>query len=396
MTDLVALLDRPSSESMGALPIVSVSGGSGLAVHGLATSAKQQIADDDLRELLASHQAIGFHPPVPVDFGSEVSNAVAMWIGREFEAKAINLGVPAPPLPSEQVVRVPDGQAAVANSAEVYARLEAWLERAFRAVVGVNSNQALARLMAQVLPDHEFTQAALWHSAVSERERSQEIDWFMRLRRDLGKRTSRSHLEHHFKTLCRQPPWTSVKGVVLVSGLAGTRHSEAAEQLTKTIRAHVHDSSMVSFGRFLRDRWQDLHGSAPTKPDLQKFGQQQVDAGPFLFARQVLAQTHAYPELLVVDGVRHGVIKEAIEFIVNKPTLDLGVYTPEALVVKHLTTQVGAAWVSGVRAAQTEDEAKKLLEQVSQRIRYTDSDSENQSEVKRVSDLALEKFAAAG
>jgi hypothetical protein len=395
MTDVVALLDRPSSESMGAVPLVSGGTGGVFAVRGLANSPEQSIADDDLQELVASHQAIGFHPPVSIDLASVVSNPVAMWIGREFEENASNLGVPAPPLPSDQVVKVPDGRAALANSGEVYARLEAWLERAFRTVVE-DSNEPLARLMAQVLPDHQFTQAALWCSARSDKRRTQELDWFLRLRRDAGKPAVKRDLEGHFKTLCRHPPWMTVKGVVLVSGLTGTRHSEAAEQLTKIIRAKVHDSSMVSFGRFLRDRWQELHGHAPTKPDLQKFGQEQVDAGPFLFASRVLAQTRTYPELLVVDGVRHAVIKEAIEFILNKPTIDLGVYAPEALVVKHLTDQVGAASVPGVRAAQTEDEAKKLLEQVSQRIRYTDSDAENQSEVRRFSHWALEKIAAAG
>ena len=380
---------------MGAVPIVSGGTGPALAVHGLANLPEQSIMDDDLKELVASHQAIAFHPPVSVGLASVDSNPVAMWIGREFEAKASDLGVPPPPLPSDQVVEVPDGRAALANSGEVYARLEAWVERAFRAVVE-DSNEPLARLMAQVLPDHEFTQAALWCSARSGKRRTQELDWFLRLRRDAGKSAIKRDLEGHFKILCGHPPWTTVKGVVLVSGLTGTRHSEAAEQLTKTIRAQVHDSSMVSFGRFLRDRWQEMHGQPPTKQDLQKFGQDQVDAGPFLFARRVLAQTRTYPELLVVDGVRHGVIKEAIEFIVNKPTLDLGVDAPEALVVKHLTAQVGAGSVPGVRAAQTEDEAKKLLEQVSQRINYTDSDSENQSEVKRVSHWAVEQIAATG
>jgi hypothetical protein len=153
---------------------------------------------------------------------------------------------------------------------------------------------------------------------------------------------------------------------------------------------------MVSFGDFLRTQWQELHGREASKPDLQKFGQEQVDAGPFLFAQRVLAQADTDPALLVVDGVRHTIIKEAIEFIVNKPTFEFGVVASEELVIKNLTRQVGAAGIQLVRAAQTEREAEKLLAQVSQRIRYTDSDAENQTQVERASDLTLERIAAVG
>jgi hypothetical protein len=396
MTDVVALLDRPSRESMGAVPFVSGGHGPVLAVQGLAQTSEQSIADDDLQQLVASHQAIAFRPPVAIDLGPAVANPVAMWIGREFEAKASNLGVPAPPLPSDQVVNLPDGRAALANPGEVYARLETWIERAFRTVVE-EPNEPLARLMAQVLPIHDLTQAALWCSAESGKRRAQELDWFLRLRRDAGRPTSKRTLERHFETLRANPPWTRVKFVVLVSGLTGTRHSEAAERITRTMGAHVHDSSMVSFGGFLRKRWEELHGQPATKPDLQRFGQEQVNAGPFLFARQVLAQMHTYPELLVVDGVRHRTIKDAIEFILHKPTLPFAVDTPEPVVVKHLADDnIRAEELPQVRAAQTENEAKKLLQQVGQRISYTDSDNDNQSEVQRVSDLALQKFAAAG
>jgi hypothetical protein len=318
-----------------------------------------------------------------------------MWVGREFEDKASELGVPAPPLPSDQVVRALDGRAALANSTEVYARLEAWLERAFRTVVE-DSSEPLAKLMSQVLPDHEFTQAALWCSAKSKKQRSEELDWFLRLRRDAGKPANKGDLEGHFKSLCRHPPWTGVKRVVLVSGLTGTRHGEFAQQLTKIVGTHVQNSAMVSFGDFLRTQWREIHGRAASKPDLQKFGQEQVDAGPFLFAQRVLAQADTDRELLVVDGVRHTIIKEAIEFIVNKPTIEFRIDAPEALVIKNLTRQVGAAEIAGVRGAQTEHEAEKLLAQVSQRIRYTDSDAENQTEVERASYLALERIAAVG
>jgi hypothetical protein len=395
MTDVVALLDRPSRDSMGAIPIVSGRTSSILSVHGLANSPEQLIANDDLEDLIASHQAIAFRPPVAVELAPAVSNPVAMWVGREFEVKASDLGVPAPPLPSDQVVRAPDGRAALANSTEVYARLEAWLERAFRMVVE-DSSEPLAKLMSQVLPDHEFTQAALWCSAKSNKRRSEELDWFLRLRRDAGKAANKGDLEGHFKSLCQHPPWTGVKGVVLVSGLTGTRHGEFAQQLTKIVGVHVQSSSMVSFGDFLRTRWRELHGREASKPDLQKFGQEQVDAGPFLFAQRVLAQTDKDPDLLVVDGVRHTVIKEAIEFIVNKPTIEFGVDAAEALVIRNLTLELGAAEVPLVRTAQTEREAEKLLAQVSQRIRYTDSDAENQTEVERASDLALESIAAVG
>jgi hypothetical protein len=380
---------------MGAIPLVSGRTSSTLAVYGLADSPEQPIANDDLQDLIASHQAIALRPPVSVELTPAVSNPVAMWVGREFEDKASELGVPAPPMPSDQIVSARDGRAALANSSEVYARLEAWVERAFRTVVE-DSSEPLAKLMSQVLPDHEFTQAALWCSARSKKQRSEELDWFLRLRRDAGKPANRGDLEGHFKSLCRHPPWTGVKRVVLVSGLTGTRHGEFAQQLTRIVGTHVQNSAMVSFGDFLRTQWREVHGRSASKPDLQKFGQEHVDAGPFLFAQQVLAQTGTHPELLVVDGVRHTVIKEAIEFILNKSTIEFRVDASEALVIKNLTAEVGAAEIQLVRSAQTEHEAAKLLAQVSQRIRYTDSDAENQTEVERASHLALETIAAVG
>src|SRR5258708_30164397 len=116
MTDVLARMARPSRGSMGTIPVVPGRTSSPLTVYGLANSPQQPIAKDDLEDLIASHQATAFRPPVSIELASAVSNPVAMWVGQEFEDKASELVVPAPPLTSDPVLSAPDRRAALANS----------------------------------------------------------------------------------------------------------------------------------------------------------------------------------------------------------------------------------------------------------------------------------------
>lgn len=367
MTRVVALLDTPSAESMGAVPIVLQNDGS-LSVSGLADSRSRMISDQELQELVSSRQAV--RVSANLDTAAGTANPVAMWIGKQFASQARALDLPPPPLVSDDVIETVDGRAGLGHPEEVHARLTAWLEKAFRHAIE-SSSVKLARLMTQVMPDHELTRAALWNTA-PKREKEKELEWFVRLERDAGRAADPQHLRQRFENLRDHPPLPAMK-VVLVTGKAGTRHREAAEELTKRLQAQRCNAGMVSFGQYLRVYWKRLHGENPTQPELQELGQEWVSTKPFLFTRQVLAERPATANVLIVDGVRHRVISDAIEFMVDTDPKQFAVTAPEPLVKRRLAEREGTEAVRGIMEHATEQEIPELLRRAKQVLRYDES-----------------------
>jgi len=372
MSELIALLDPPANDSMGAVPVVTRESDGGMFVRGLAHSHRRPISLTELNELLSSRQAISTDP-IPVDFPDN-SNPVAMWVGEAFAESANRLGMPPAPARDHAITIGRQGHAVIGSSDEIYARLEVWLERAFRKVIE-GRNHSLASLMAQTLPNHPLTQAALWHSAPSDAKRANELAWFRRLRIDAGKREEAQTLERQFEELCRRPPWASVKAVILMSGLAGSGHTKASQRFAQSVSAAARGLSLVSFGDFLREEFQKIYREVPSKPQLQVFGQRFVVERPYRFVQRVLTQAKLdlQPAVLVVDGVRHQIIKDAIEFIVNKPLTHYFVNVPEGMVVKNLEREVGRERVRDVQQADTEVALHTLMVQIPESIEYDGS-----------------------
>jgi hypothetical protein len=391
MAEVIALLDKPSPDSMGALPFVWRDEDGSLAVFGLAETSGRTVSQDEIEDLTRARQAMAVH--LPLSSKPTAAKSMAMWIGKRFTSKAAALGVPAPPRPSELSIQLEDGSASIAPTDDVHARLEAWLERAFQVCI-TTSNRQLAELMAQVMPDHELTQAALWKTAPAN-QKNDELAWFVRLRRDAGKRTNAHQLERRFRALCGAPPWGKTKLTILISGRAGSGHREFAQDLALRIAGGAAKLALVSFGEFLRADWKATHHSEPTKRQLQDLGQAYVASRPFSFARQVLLQkTTPTPDVLIVDGVRHESIKDAIEFMVPSQFLPLAVDMPQDLLVRSLSQQVGPRAVQSVQEHQTEVEVRKLIAKVPTKISYNEL-SERRLEADKASQMVREELAEA-
>jgi len=377
---------------MGAVPFVWGTENGTLRVSGMASAPMRTVSDDELSDLVAARQAMRVEIALPKNPGHE--SLVALWIGKRFATLAIEKGVPIPPLPAAPT-STEDGNVAVTSTEEALARLESWIDRAFKVCMRT-TDRALAALMAQVLPDHDLTQAALWKCA-PDRDKESELAWFVRLRLDAGEHITATQLEKRFSKLCGDPPWARTKLTILISGRSGSKHREFAkivgDQLT-TSRNRKH--KMVSFGEFLRGKFLAEHGNAePTKRQLQDLGQQYIQGGAFSFARQVLGKAAANSPVLVIDGVRHESVQEAIEFIVHGiPILSLGIDASEQFLVKNLSQQrLGVNKIAEIQAHTSETEARKLIELIPKKIRYH-TDGELPREAQRVLDWADGALAA--
>lgn len=361
---LVAMLDRPSEDSMGAVPVVIQGPGPELRVFGLARDRAGRFDKGDLAELIDRGQALELD--IPVEEKCATGEVVAMWIGNKFQQRAAELQVPTPPLPASdlEAIQLPDGRAALGRPSDVHARLVAWLSKAFRRAVEQYSSP-LARLMAQVFPDDELTRAALWHTAVEE-DRDGELRWFTRLERDEGKSTTPAELERSFRELCKLMPPNTIR-VIAVTGRAGSGHSEFAKGI-----AHKLHTEPLSFGNLLRERWKAKRTRRPFQRDLQQFGGQFLeDHGPFGFCRELLkTATNSTAECFVIDGVRHGVIKEALQFIFGDRVTFVGVDAGEERIFEELRGRSGPGSVEEIVADPTETEIPALIQESDERVPY--------------------------
>lgn len=364
------MLDRPSADSMGAVPIVVQGSGRKLQVFGLAADRAGRFNEADLAELIDRGQAVRFD--VPVEERWVTGEVVAMWIGNKFQERASALQVPTPPLSTSDVeaIELAEGHAALGRPGDVHARLVVWLNKAFRQAVQQQS-PALARLMAQVFPDHELTRAALWYTA-SEQDREAELRWFARLERDRGEPTTHAEMEAKFRRLCAlEEP--SANRVFAVIGRAGSRHSEFAKELASKL-----NTEPLSFGNLLRERWRASMAGQPLQRDLQRFGGQFLEKhGPFAFCRELLSSVAVSPaEYLVIDGVRHLVIKQALQFIFGDRITFVGIDAREERITMELRRRSGEDCAKLIMADSTEEEIPALIQESDEKVPspWTDAD----------------------
>jgi len=180
---------------MGMLATVMKSAEGLLWVSGTGTPGL--VPQESLDELVEHHQSLGLGSPVPCSLEDPV---VALWIGREFEHRASALGLTLPKTTGLPHTDLPQGWIGLSSPSEVFALLERWTREAFAIAVGKRMS-AVALLMTLVLPDHPLTRAALWYTA-DETGRAHELAWFLRIDRDVGKKSTAATLEQEFADAC--------------------------------------------------------------------------------------------------------------------------------------------------------------------------------------------------
>jgi hypothetical protein len=384
MTRIVALLDKPSTHSMGAVPIVLRSESDTLIVSGMK-GGHRPIAEEDLRELISSNQAM---PAAGTVTSSREPNLLAMWIGSDFASRAEMLQVSTSAIGPSDLFAVAAGRFWLGPPEEVYVRLVTWIEKAFRRVVA-SSNAELARLMIKVMPDHELTRAAVWFTT-PKTARAELLQWYVRIDRDANRTANPADLARRYESLCAHPPFSGVK-VVLVSGKAGTGHREAAQRLTSQLTDLHRKAAMVSFGQYLRQRWIVQHGREASQRELQQLGQELVTTTPFLFAREVVSQRPSSIEFLVVDGVRHHIIRDALQFMFDADKKLFAVKAPEQQVRQRLLLREGenADVVREIMNDPTELEIPDLIRIANQVIPYDDSFRLDEEKLREASEAAV-------
>jgi hypothetical protein len=225
------LLDLPTPESMGMVPLVLRDRPGGGFVTG-ATADRRELTAGDLDEL----QTFGaFRRITPARFEVSSDDLVGLWIGDAFRANAATLtGMqPEPGRFGITLKQVDQGQLGVGPPEAVYRVLDAWLRGAFAVAIGANSFP-IARLMTQVLPNRDETRAALLWTAPDERTRNAELRWWAKLERVGENVTSlESRAEAAIGTVLQDhglPPIATLQralsgpGKSLIAGRAFERH----------------------------------------------------------------------------------------------------------------------------------------------------------------------------
>jgi hypothetical protein len=367
---------------MGAVPVVLEGQSHGLKVGGLTVRRERTIASAELDELLHFRQALATTADVNIE--TSVQDIIAMWFGKRFLEEAKALGVPAP-ITSERMIETAEGFAWLAPKPEVHARLLAWLERAFRQSIK-HASAELARLMVQVMPDHELTRAAIWRTAPPHNA-ERELAWFARLERDAGRNSKPVSLRERFEQLCRNPPYQGVR-ILPIIGKAGSGHREAAEKLRYLILHRQPNVELVSFGEFLRQQWRITHARTATQRELQQFGEQLVRFTPFAFTRDVIAQKPIAHGVLIVDGVRHRVISDAIHLMFESTLDPFAVVAPDELVVRRLSEREGRSHVRAIQEDATERDIPELLRSAKSVLHYDKELHLNEAELREATERA--------
>ena len=311
---LTALLDSPRSRTMGAVPFVSRDTATGtLRTNGFANrSMRRSVDEDELEELVSAKQASKVASELDLTSVLEVGNQVAFWVGHDFAAEAAELGMPLPLLDGDSSIVTERGFVRVLPAEEVYARIVTWTEQALRSVIRTRS-PGVAELMRRVAHDSDVIRTAIWLTTANEKiERT--LNWYTRLERDAGHRTSPGSLINRFQSLSKLPRFNRTEVSYGISGKAGSDHRDVARLIHQKIYS---DAEVVSFGGYLRQQLQSEFQRAPDKRELQIFGQKLVRTKPFWFAREVLAGADA-AKRLVVDGVRHKEIQQALRMMVDR------------------------------------------------------------------------------
>ena len=223
--------------------------------------------------------------------------------------------------------------------------------------------QLSARLMAQVFPDHELTRAALWYTA-QERAKDNELRWFVRVDRDRGQGTTVAEMESKLRRLCKMAEPSEIR-IFAVIGRAGSKHSKFARKLASRL-----GTEPLSFGALLRKRWEASKPGQPVQRDLQQLGSRFLEEnGPFALCRELLNYIPVErSEYVVIDGVRHLSVKDALQFIFEDRVKFVGVDADASRINSELRRRSDELSVVLIVKDSTELEVPALIEQSDERV----------------------------
>lgn len=193
---VIALYDKPSTESFGMAAIIAEYGQEQYEVLGFSTGAFY-ITKFYLEQKLGGH-ILQVSSPLPI--GIDVPTA--LWLGNEFRMKANRFNVPelpqidedwfAPLQPYQHI-----GHYAVRDSNEVYKVLDDWTRLAGIQALKEN-NRGIASLMNWVLPLSPITEAVGYFTAANETERQKVLGWQTAI--GSKKRTAEELIQQHERT----------------------------------------------------------------------------------------------------------------------------------------------------------------------------------------------------
>src|ERR1700683_2142443 len=112
----IALLDRPSPQSLGMLGLAVDYGHGELKTEGVVSPQPQIISNDELNDLISGRHALKIEGP---NIEAVESPRVALWIGDEFSTLAEKYDLTPPPLPKVASGRVVDGRYWIAEASLV-------------------------------------------------------------------------------------------------------------------------------------------------------------------------------------------------------------------------------------------------------------------------------------
>jgi hypothetical protein len=355
MSRLIALLDKPSRDSFGMVPVVVSDQDGRLDVLGLAADSRHRKAAFT-RAAYDSLIAGGHALPVSTTRTVEPQmTTVALWLGDDYEAEARANGLELPPLP---LVPTPaeGGRFFLGTANDLFVYLEHTVRRAFVLAQRVDASRAtLVDLMQRTLPQHQLTLAA---ALVNARDVDVEYSWQRALGIDQPLESALTAARSSWETY--QYSFGSTTFVVFI-GESGTNRDLAAETHAKNLHA-----SFRSFSTRLKSQVDAALPPAEIKRAMQILGQQSVEVSPLAFTLSALETDDIRGERVVVDSVRHRQILRVLQWLADGRVKSVGVdgdatVQAERLESRHLN-------VDAVRSDPTEVEIPDMLKEVNQRI----------------------------
>lgn len=209
MPQVVALLDRPSPKSFGRVALVARDPQGTLRTRGL--SPNHVLTEEDLRSLVEEGHALLLTPEVSLP--DIPDDHVAGWLGDRFAdyVRRLPNGPGLPCLPSGARHASP-GTFWVSSPQEVQEVGLEWIRRAARCAIGPSEMSGadrayLASLMSWAMPGTDETKAARLCVQVTPEARAHELEFLLRMERDVGRPTVRSELEARLHRVAEQYGW---------------------------------------------------------------------------------------------------------------------------------------------------------------------------------------------
>lgn len=320
-----ALLDKPSPESFGMIPLVIDDEGS-LRVLGLAPASAHRahsLHTDELEELLRAGHGLRVDQELRRE---PTSDAVALWLGDSFNERTAALRLPPAPLPAG--LEAPNGRFFVGPAAAMFPYLERWIMAAFRRFRGETDAKAkkeISGLMRWVLPNRPETLAAAWSSSAKP-DRELELQ-----RRTFVRGKSSESLRAEYEKLLGGADADDLADLrlVLFTGGTGVEREKVAQRFAKKFVRE----QLGTFRRPIVERV----GELPTldypksKWVLMNEGQAEVETSPLALALEAIRSGTPYDKTLVLDSLRHGSIRSTLDWLGPKRVFVVAVVADEAL-----------------------------------------------------------------